>query len=161
MYKSNTPIPTGNLNRNQEKMLEELRKNKDFIIKPCDKNLGTAIIERNEYIQRALNRHLLDDTTYKTLTRSQEISTKEKIGHTIRELISKHRDTLPGVEIHFLHSYTKTTRESHMYHMMKVHKPTMATISIVDTKNTVLGPASIWMDYHPQKEKNMITTYFQ
>ena len=49
-------------------MLEYLKKPKDFIINPCDKNLGPAIIEREMYIKSILNEHLLKGEAYTKLT---------------------------------------------------------------------------------------------
>jgi hypothetical protein len=58
---------TPNLTPYQQKLLHDLRKSKDFIIFPSDKNLGPCILERQEYIQRVLA-HLADDTTYRQLS---------------------------------------------------------------------------------------------
>ena len=44
---------------------------------------------------------------------------------------------------------------------MKVQKPTLDTRATIDTKNTVLGEASIWLEYHPQKTKYFIPTYLR
>ena len=37
-----------------------------FLIVPCDKNLGPAIIERQDYLKIAMRDHLSDTTTYKS-----------------------------------------------------------------------------------------------
>ena len=44
---------------------------KDFIVTPCEKNFDPIIIERDKYLQRELNKHLLDGKTYKQLNQSQ------------------------------------------------------------------------------------------
>jgi hypothetical protein len=49
-------------------MLRLLKDHQDFVVFLTDKNLGPAIIERKEYIRRALKDHLLDQETYKQLT---------------------------------------------------------------------------------------------
>ena len=49
-----------NLSKIQQKSLLQLKDNDDFIIISCDKNLGPAILERTEYIKRALKEHLND-----------------------------------------------------------------------------------------------------
>jgi hypothetical protein len=49
-----------NLLWHQHLALSQLQKDHRFLIISCDKNLGPAIIERDTYIKRALNDHLLD-----------------------------------------------------------------------------------------------------
>ena len=45
----------------------------------------------------------------------------------------------------------RKNRDSNLYLLMKVHKPTLKTRAIVDTKHTLLGPFSIWVDDQIQK----------
>ena len=47
----------------QTRALQSLQKQQDFLICPCDKNLGPAIIERDDYIKIAMRDHLLDGRT--------------------------------------------------------------------------------------------------
>jgi hypothetical protein len=49
-------------------MLTSLRKAKQFVIMPTDKNLGPAILERSQYIERCFQDHLLNKMTYSRLT---------------------------------------------------------------------------------------------
>ena len=42
-----------------------------FLIVPCNKNLGPAIIEYHDYLKIAMRDHLNDTTTYKSLTTSE------------------------------------------------------------------------------------------
>ena len=46
-------------------LLKTLQNNDDFIIVASDKNLGPCIIEREMYIERFLEEHLSDITTYR------------------------------------------------------------------------------------------------
>ena len=64
-----------NMLPHQRKILSDLRHNKDFLVIQADKNLGPCIIERQQYIQRALRDHLLDRTTYQQLN-NQEVTNK-------------------------------------------------------------------------------------
>ena len=45
-----------------------LQQQQTFLIVPCDKNLGPAIIECHDYLEIAMQDHLNDTTTYKLLT---------------------------------------------------------------------------------------------
>ena len=60
-----------NLLPHQQQALRMLQKQQTFLIVPCDKNLGPAIIERHDYLKIAMRDHLSDTTTYKTLTTSE------------------------------------------------------------------------------------------
>ena len=48
-----------NLTITQRRTLEALKNNKEFIILPTDKNLGPAIMNRDNYIKQCLTEHLL------------------------------------------------------------------------------------------------------
>ena len=45
-----------------------LQQHQTFLIVPCYKNLGPAIIECHNYLKIAMRDHLNDTTTYKSLT---------------------------------------------------------------------------------------------
>ena len=48
-----------------------LQQQQTFLIVPCDKNLGPAIIERHDYLKIAMSDHLSDTSTYKSLSTSE------------------------------------------------------------------------------------------
>ena len=48
-----------------------LQQQQTFLIVPWDKKLGPAIIGRNDYLKIAMQDHLNDTTTYKSLTSSE------------------------------------------------------------------------------------------
>ena len=56
-----------NLSKFQYSMLQEIRQDRRFIVCLTDKNLGPAILEREVYINRALQDHLLKPANYKRL----------------------------------------------------------------------------------------------
>ena len=66
----------------------------------------------------------------------------------LRDLITKHMDILTEEELHFLNSYKNKTRESNFNLLMKVHYTTLATTSIIDIKNILIGPYPILVDYY-------------
>ena len=51
-----------------------------------------------------------------------------------------------------------SNRESNIYLLMKVHKPTLKTWAIIDTKHTLLGPVNIYGYTINYNESN---TYYQ
>ena len=56
-----------NLLPHQQRALRMLQQQQTFLIVPCNKNLGPAIIEHHDYLQIAMWDHLNDTTTYKSL----------------------------------------------------------------------------------------------
>ena len=60
-----------NLLPHQHRALRTLQQQQTFLIVPCDKNLGPAIIERHDYLKIAKRDHLSDTITYKSLTTSE------------------------------------------------------------------------------------------
>ena len=60
-----------NLLPHQHHALRTLQQQQTFLIVPCDKNLGPVIIERHDYLKIAMQDHLSDTTTYKSLTTSE------------------------------------------------------------------------------------------
>ena len=60
-----------NLLPHQHQTLWTLQQQQTFLIIPCDKNLGPAIIEHRDYLKIAMRDHLVDTTTYKSLTTSE------------------------------------------------------------------------------------------
>ena len=59
-----------NLQPHQQRALQMLQQQQAFLIVPCDKNLGPAIIECHDYLKIAMRDHLNDTTTYKSKTNS-------------------------------------------------------------------------------------------
>ena len=51
----------------QTRVLQLLQRQQDFLVCPCNKNLGMAmaIIEQDDYIKIAMKDHLLDRQTYR------------------------------------------------------------------------------------------------
>ena len=63
----NNTHKSSKLTLTQKSHLNLLRSNEDFIILNSDKNLGSAIMERETYIKSVLEEHLLDENTYENL----------------------------------------------------------------------------------------------
>ena len=60
-----------NLLPHQRCALSTLQQQDTFLIVPCDKNLGPAIIEHHDYLKIAMRDHLNNTTTYKLLNPSE------------------------------------------------------------------------------------------
>ena len=65
----------------------------------ADKNLGSAIIERETYIKHILKEYLFDSTTYKSIVKEQSIELFKSTKIQIEKLLVKYRDYLTDDEI--------------------------------------------------------------
>jgi len=61
----------GNMSYAQKKALQQLRQDKDIVIKPADKNMGLCIVDKAWYVQEC-ERHVLDTATYRCVDIPQE-----------------------------------------------------------------------------------------
>jgi hypothetical protein len=82
-----------NLLKHQQRSLNLLRNQDDFLIVQCDKNLGPAIIEKDEYIKLALL-HLQYTTTYRRLSRLEASRYSGQIQQTITSWVIQHNKSL-------------------------------------------------------------------
>ena len=60
-----------NLLPHQQRALRILQQQQIFLIIPCDKNLGPVITKCHDYLKIAMQDHLNDTTTYKSLMSSE------------------------------------------------------------------------------------------
>ena len=155
-----------NLLPHQERALESLRNQDDFVIMNCDKNLGPAIIERTEYIRLVFRDHLSDQRTYQRLQGEENIKTVEKtimmkfdqwhkkalkantFTATEKRYFQHHRE-------HFSHPF------STFYATAKVHKTRLSTRPIVSTSGTLLYAVGVWCDEKLQIAAQKQRSYFK
>jgi hypothetical protein len=131
----------------QRTILASLRKHKQFIIFPADKNLGPCIIERENYIKRALNDHLLDTNTYQQYNKRDALELMERLSTSLESFISKYKNHLRKADISFL----ERTREikdpfPKFYITAKVHKNPWKTRPIVSISGSQLHGLGQWVD---------------
>ena len=99
-----------NLLPHQYRALRTLQQEQRFLIVPCDKNLGPAIIERNDYLKIAMPDHLSDTTTYKSLTTSEIDRYSSDITKNILGCMKTHHKTLTKMEHAFLRKKLKANQ---------------------------------------------------
>jgi hypothetical protein len=78
-----------NLLKHQQRALDALRNQDTFLIVQCDKNLGPAVIEKNEYIRMAIV-HLTYTSTYRRLSPLEARMYSRQIRQTILQWIKTH-----------------------------------------------------------------------
>ena len=87
-----------NLLPHQHRALRTLQQQQTFLIVPCDKNLGPAIIEHHDYLKIAMRDLLSDTTTYKSLTTSEIDRYSSDITKNILGWLKTHYKTLTKME---------------------------------------------------------------
>ena len=139
-----------NLLSTQLATLLYIRKRHDLIVWKTDKNLGPAIIERDEYIRHALTDHLLDSVTYQPLTQTQAHGQVATITKLILQLVNKYLDPRDSYAIFLKRSLNVTDPYAYFYIMAKIHKTPWVTCPIVSVSGSISHGLGCWVDIQLQ-----------
>ena len=85
-----------------------LQQQQTFLIVPCDKNLGPAIIEHHDYLKIAMRDHMNDTTTYKLLTLSETDCYALEVRRQIIAWLKTHNKKLMKMEHAFIREELKS-----------------------------------------------------
>jgi hypothetical protein len=153
-----------NLLPHQRNALEYLQHQKELLVVQCDKNLGPAIIERDEYIKLVFKDHLSDTNTYRRLTEPQAQLHARRIIHTIKEWLRRHTKILTKDEKRFINHHLDANEEpfAAFYATMKVHKPPpLRTRPIVSCSGCLTQAIGVWVDDKLQIAAKAQRSYFK
>lgn len=156
-----------NLLPHQREALDLLQKQGDFLIVPCDKNLGPSIIERDKYIAMAMRDHFHDTTTYRRLTPQSIRNCEHTIRTHFKHWLETHKRDLPRSEKTFLRYHFRENEQpfARFYLTLKVHKFTngrpLKSRPIVSCPGSLLHPLGLWVDSHLQKVAKGMPSYFK
>ena len=108
LFKIRTGKP--NLLPYQTRTSQKLQQHQDFLICPCNKNLGPATIERDNYIKIAMRDHLLDGRTYRPLSTADCVNHKQRLENEIKAWTKNTRKTSQKWSAPSLNKALKTTK---------------------------------------------------
>jgi hypothetical protein len=155
----NTKRTMTNLNPLQKTILKQLQENNNIIIKPTDKNLGPAVLDRETYIKQILQEHL----TTKTYQQLSPIEAKNMLTNTknsLQNLIKNNLNLLSKPEAtYFQRSFNCHHRIPIFYGLPKVHKNPVSLRPVVSSVNSFLSVFSIWLDYRTKELLPLIKSH--
>ena len=159
-----------NLLPHQHRALRTLQQQQTFLIVPCDKNLGPAIIERHDYLKIAMRDHLSDTTTYKSLTTSEIDRYSSDITKNILGWMKTHHKKLTKMERAFLCKKLKSNQSPYarFFLTLKAHKlkpgqtvDDLKSRPIVSCPGSLLHGLGVWVDRKLQEVAQRIVSYFK
>jgi len=154
-------INLSNLTPIQAQTLRLLKRNKNIVIKPTDKNLGPAVMDTNDYVDKILKEHLLTNT-YKQLTHTEMLNTMTDLKSALTNAIQSNADKLSQAELTFFkRSLTSHFRLPIFYGLPKVHKNPVALRPVVSTTNSLLAIFSTWLDYKMKELLPYVKSYIK
>ena len=155
---------TPNLLPLQSQTLKYLQTNQEkYIVAVCDKNLGPALIRRSTYIDRTLNDHLLDTSTYRPLSQTSANHHMLLVKGLFKKWIQEHTSLLTNQERKFFVHHIDTCRcaFSKFYITMKVHKSPWKTRPIASYSGSLLYSLGVWIDRQLQVFAKQQQSYFK
>jgi len=153
----------------QHRALCALQSQKEFLIVPCDKNLGPAIIQTEEYIRLAFRDHLNCTATYKRLSAAETTLAKARMRTAISDWLKRNKIYSSKMERKFLRKNLNENEDpfGRFYLTLKAHKlkpgdPVSALKSrpIVSCPGSLLHPMGVWTDSRLQEVAKQQASYF-
>ena len=140
-----------------------------FLIVPCEKNLGPAIIERHDYLKIAMRDHLSNTTTYKSLSTSEIDRYSSEINKYILDWLKTYHKKLIKMEHAFIREELKSNQSpfARFYLTLKAHKlkpcqtvDQLISQPIVSCPSSLLHGLSVWVDFKLQEVAQRTVSYF-
>jgi hypothetical protein len=142
----------------QKTTLNEFKHSREFIILPTDKNLGPAVMNRDDYMTQVLKEHLLKPTYLKLTPEiaSQRITQTKKL---LIDTFQTHRHRLTKPETDF---FTQSSNNQHRNPVFyKVHENPMQLRPVVSCINSFPSIFSTWLDFQMKKLLHLIPSYMK
>ena len=158
---------SSNLSPIQLNTIKELKKQKNIVTLLADKNLGPVLLDRSTYIERVLNEHLLDSTTYEQLCPTTAKRQLDDIHDQLISLFDNPYSTLQNSLLPYEQTYFKRAlhhtkhRIPTFYGLVKIHKSPWKLRPVVSCCGSLLAKISSWIDYHLQSIRTNIPSYIK
>jgi hypothetical protein len=151
-----------NLTALQTRILQRLKNSDDFIVFPSDKDLGPAILELSEHINRALKDHLADPNVYQQLSEDEAATKMAALALTVESFFDQCRNHFTKQD----HAYLTRSLEvedpfPHFYVTAKVHKTPWTTRPIVSVRGSRLHGLGKWTDRQLQPICRQLPSYLK
>ena len=159
-----------NLLSYQTHVLQLIQQQQDFLVCPCDKNLGPAIIERDDYIKIAMKDHLLDRRTYQRLSDADCANNKKRLEQELKSWMKTYNKTLTKMECAFLKQGLANNKKAFagFYLTLRAHKlkpgqnvTHLKSRPMVACPGSLLHPLGIWIDRKLQTLAKQQESYFR
>jgi len=148
-----------NLTPLQKSVLQQLRCNDKIVIKPTDKNLGPAVMDKNDYIQQVLKEHLLTKD-YQQLSQNEALHKLNSLKDSLKNIITTHSGSLTDSEkTYFQRSLKTKLRLPIFYGLPKVHKSPLSLRPVVSSSSGLLTIFSTWLDFRMKELLPLIRSY--
>jgi hypothetical protein len=114
-----------NMSKAQQQVLSSLKRDKDIVIKPADKNMGLCIVDKAWYMAEC-SRNLSDTTTYMPVLTTTDMIVMEvsRKLHVLTERCYTMGHISEEVKKYLDHALEQNHELPHMYLVPKVHKVT-------------------------------------
>ena len=159
-----------NLLSHQHRALRMLQQQQTFLIIPCDKNLGPAIIEHHDYLKIAMRDHLSDTTTYNSLSTSEIDRYSSEINKNILDWLKTYNKKLTKMKCDFIREELKSNQSPFacFYLTLKAHKlkpgqtvDQLKSRPIVSCPGSLLHVLGVWVDRKLQEVAQRTVSYFK
>jgi hypothetical protein len=159
-----------NLLPHQQRALLLLKQQQDFLIVPCDKNLGPAIIETEDYMRIAFRDHLNDRSTYRRLQPHECAIIPAQLENALETWMKEHKQWLSKMERRFMKAELADNKTpfARFYLTLKAHKlkpgqnvNQLKSRPIVSCPGSILHPLGLWIDKRLQPVAASQPSYFK
>jgi len=139
----------------QEQAIRWLLDHPELIVMSTDKNLGPAIIEREEYVRLAYRDHLSDTNTYRQLTSAEATANLSRVASEIEAFTITFQCSVPANDLKYIlhrtHATVPGNEASFMYLLAKIHKTPMKTRAIISYAGSTCHGIAKWLDVYLKK----------
>ena len=157
---TNTP---SNLTLQQQRLLQEIKQNKNITILSADKGLGPVGVDTTQYINWALA-HLNDTTTYTILSEDDANEASNTLYHHIVDWTIRHHKTVGSDPIKYIRHHIEKARADpfgYFYLLPKLHKQPLTTRPVCSDCASLPHALGKWVDRQLQPIVRSQPTYFK